>query len=50
MFRKVTNGFKSDWSARIHAGYRSATGTARLRGQPALQAIRDLIGGNFAVA
>jgi len=50
VFRKVTNGFRSDWGAQIHAGYRSVTGTARLSGQPALQAIRDLIGGKFAIA
>lgn len=50
VFRKVTNGFRSDWGAQIHAGYRSVTGTARLAGQPALQAIRDLIGRKFAVA
>lgn len=50
VFRKVTNGFRSDWGAQIHAGYRSVTGTARLSGQPALQAIRDLTAGNFAVA
>jgi hypothetical protein len=28
VFRKVTNGFRSDWGAQIHAGYRSVTGTA----------------------
>lgn len=50
VFRKVTNGFRSNWGAQIHAGYRSITGTARLSGQPALEAIRDLIGGTFAVA
>ena len=50
VFRKVTNGFRSDWSAQIHAGYRSITGTARLQGQPAFAAVRDLIDGNFAVA
>jgi transposase len=50
VFRKVTNGFRSDWGAQIHAGYRSVTGTARLAGQPALDAIRDLIAGNFAIA
>jgi transposase len=50
VFRKVTNGVRSDWGAQIHAGYRSVTGTARLSGQPALEAIRDLIGGSFAVA
>jgi transposase len=50
VFRKVTNGFRSDWGAQIHAGYRSVTGTARLKGQPAFGAIRDLIDGNFSVA
>lgn len=50
VFRKVTNGFRSDWGAQIHAGYRSVTGTARLGGKSALNAIRDLIDGNFAVA
>ncbi|RZF61131.1 IS66 family transposase [Sphingomonas populi] len=50
VFRKVTNGFRSDWGAQIHAGYRSVTGTARLSGQSALGAIRDLVDGTFAVA
>ena len=50
VFRKVTNGFRSNWGAQVHAGYRSVTGTARLSGQPALEAIRDLIAGTFAVA
>ena len=50
VFRKVTNGFRSDWGAQIHAGYRSVTGTARLSGKSALGAIRDLVDGNFAVA
>ncbi|MBX9814526.1 MAG: IS66 family transposase [Sphingomonas sp.] len=50
VFRKVTNGFRSDWGAQIHAGYRSVTGTARLSGQSALAAIRDLVEGNFALA
>jgi transposase len=50
VFRKVTNGFRSDWGAQIHAGYRSVTGTARLKGQPAFAAIRDLIDGSFALA
>ncbi len=50
VFRKVTNGFRSDWGAHIHAGYRSVTGTARLSGKSALGAIRDLVDGNFALA
>ena len=35
----VINGFRSDWGAQIHAGYRSVTGTARLNGRPAFDAI-----------
>jgi hypothetical protein len=50
VFRKVMNGFRSDWGAQIHAGYRSVTGTARVSGQSALSAIPDLVEGNFAVA
>jgi transposase len=47
VFRKVTGGFRSDWGARIHAGYRSVTGTARLHGQTALQSIGHLLAGTF---
>ena len=50
VFRKLANGFRSDWGAQIHAGYRSVTGTARLKGQAAFDAARELIDGNFAVA
>lgn len=50
VFRKVTNGFRSDWGAQIHAGYRSVTGTARLQGKSALQAVRELVEGWFVVA
>ena len=50
IFRKVTNGFRSGWGSQIHAGYRSVTGTAKLKGQAPLEAIRDLIQGNFALA
>lgn len=45
VFRKVTGGFRSEWGAHIHAGYRSITGTARLHGQTALQAIHLLLAG-----
>jgi transposase len=50
VFRKVTNGFRSDWGAQIHAGYRSVTGTARLKGQTPLEAVRSIVDGTFAVA
>jgi len=47
VFRKVTGGYRSDWGARIHAGYRSVTGTARLHRQTALQSIGQLLSGTF---
>ncbi len=47
VFRKVTGGFRSDWGAEIHAGYRSVTATARLHGQTALEAINHLLAGTF---
>jgi transposase len=50
VFRKVTNGFRSDWGPGIHAGYRSVTGTARRQGQSPWTAIRALVGGTFVVA
>lgn len=50
VFRKVTNGFRSEWGAQIHAGYRSVTGTARLKGLTPLQAVRSLVEGTFSVA
>ena len=50
VFRKVTNGFRSDWGPGIHAGYRSVTGTARRQAQSAWTAIRNLIDGTFVVA
>ena len=50
VFRKVTNGFRSTWGATVHAGYRSVTGTARLKGTAALQAVRALIDGACAFA
>ncbi len=42
VFRKVTGGFRSEWSPSVHAGYRSVTSTARLAGQTAFGAIRDI--------
>lgn len=50
VFRKVINGFPSDWGAQIHAGYRSVIGTARLSGKSALVAIRLLVEGTLVVA
>lgn len=46
-FRKGTNGFRSHWGARIHAGYRSVVDTARLSGKAALQAVKIALSGAF---
>jgi transposase len=50
VFRKVTGGFRSDWGAAIHAGYRSVTGTARLQGHTPIQAVNQLLAGRFTPA
>lgn len=41
VFRKVTNGFRSDWGADVHAGYRSLTSTAKLKAGTAFEAIKE---------
>lgn len=46
VFRKVTNGFRSEWGAGVHAGYRSLTSTARLHAHTAIDAVRALVSGN----
>ena len=45
VFRKVTNGFRSEWGAGVHAGYRSLTSTARLHGQTTMDAVHALVSG-----
>jgi transposase len=40
IFRKVTNGFRSEWGADLYADVRSVLETARRRGIPILRAIR----------
>jgi transposase len=39
-FRKITNGFRSEWGASLYADIRSVVETARRRGISALHAIR----------
>ena len=39
IFRKVTNCFRSEWGAHLHANIRSVVETARRRGIGALEAI-----------
>lgn len=40
IFRKVTNGFRSDWGAKVYADLCSIVATGRLNGRSALAAIR----------
>ena len=45
-FRKVTNGFRTDWGAKLYADIRSVLETARRRSIGALDAIRTTLAGN----
>jgi transposase len=45
IFRKVTNGFRSDWGAKVYADICSIVSTGRLRGRTSLAAIRDALTG-----
>lgn len=40
VFRKVTNGFRSDWGAETYAAFRSVVSTARANAVPVLAALR----------
>ena len=43
IFRKVTNGFRSHWGAKVYADLCSIVATGRLAGRSALSAIRDAL-------
>jgi transposase len=43
IFRKVTNGFRSEWGAKAYAAFCSTVETGRRNGWSALTAIRDAI-------
>ena len=43
IFRKVTNGFRSEWGAKVYADLCSIVGTGRRNGRSALAAIRDTL-------
>jgi transposase len=45
IFRKVTNGFRSGWGARVYADICSIVATGRLAGRTALDAIREALAG-----
>ena len=40
IFRKVTNGFRSEWGAETYAAFRSVASTAKANGASVLQAVR----------
>jgi transposase len=43
IFRRVTNGFRSEWGANVYADLCSVVATGRLAGRTALAAIRDAL-------
>jgi transposase len=43
IFRRVTNGFRSEWGAKVYADLCSIVTTGRLAGRTALAAIRDAL-------
>jgi transposase len=43
IFRKVTNGFRSEWGAKVYADLCSIVGTGRRSGRSAIAAIRDAL-------
>ena len=49
VFRKVTNGFRSTWGAKLYAEIRSALDTGRCHDRSSFQAIHDTIEGRTLV-
>ena len=46
IYRKITNGFRSEWGAKLYAAIRSVLETARRRGIGVLHAIRLILNGS----
>jgi transposase len=46
IFRKVTNGFRSDWGRDLFAAIRSVVNTGKRQGLSAYQAIKNVVGAN----
>lgn len=40
VFRKVTNGFRSEWGAETYAAFRSVVSTTKAKGDRVLNAVR----------
>jgi hypothetical protein len=45
VFRKITNGFRTEWGAKLYANIRSVIETGRRRGIGALHAVRLTLAG-----
>ena len=43
IFRKVTNGFRSDWGAQTYAAFRSVVSTAKANNRPVLADLRRVL-------
>jgi transposase len=50
IFRKVTNGFRSDWGAKVYADICSIVSTGRIHGRSPLAAIRAALTGRYEPA
>ncbi len=50
IFRKVTNGFRSDWGAKVYADFCSIVATGRLNGRSALASVRAALEAPAATA
>ena len=50
IFRRVTNGFRSEWGAKLYADLCSIVATGRLNGRSPLVAIRDALTGRLKPA
>ena len=43
IFRKVTNGFRSEWGAQTYAAFRSWSGTTKANGRSVLRELRGVL-------
>jgi len=43
IFRKVTNGFRSEWGAHTYAAFRSVVSTAKVNGRSVLGDLRNAL-------
>jgi len=50
VFRKITNGFRTEWGAKLYGDIRSVIETGRRRGIGALEAVRLTLAGQPAPA